>query len=430
MPRSLLRAALTALLATGLPLASFVAAAPAASSALPRVEIVGEPGSWRLLRDGRPFFMHGVGGDGDYRKLAAIGGNIVRTYSATGVEDQLHRAREAGLAVMFGLWVGHERHGFDYADPVRVERQRRAVVEAVLAHRDNPDILLWAVGNEMEGDGRNPAVWREVNHLARLVKELDPRPVLTVIAGAASHKLEAVRDLCPDLDLLGINSYGGLGGVHQRMLDHGPRIPYAITEFGARGPWESGRSAWGVELEQTSTQKGEMILDGWRRHIAAREGWCLGGFAFRWGWKQEATHTWFALFLDDGSPTATIDYLHQAWTGRWPAERGPGIEPLHLPVLARPLSAGRRVPLSVTASTATGRPLRYEWSVWEESRDRREGGDREARPAKVPESIVQRDPASPAAELIAPPPGRYRVFVTVRDHAGRAATHNLPFLVE
>ncbi|MCU0792134.1 MAG: hypothetical protein MUE42_04640 [Opitutaceae bacterium] len=425
MPHSILRAAFAALLATALP-----SLLPAATTAVPRVEIVGEPGSWRLLRDGKPFFMHGVGGDGDYKKLSAIGGNIVRTYSSNNVEDQLRRAREAGIAVMFGLWIGHERHGFDYNDPVKIEAQRRMVIEAVTAHRDNPDILMWAVGNEMEGDGKNVVLWREINHLAKLIKQLDDRPVLTILAGAAVNKLEAVRDHCPDLDLLGINSYGGIGGVHDRMLKHGPKIPYAITEFGAIGHWEKGKNAWGVELEQTSTEKGEMLLNGWKKHIEGRDGWCLGGFAFRWGWKQEATHTWFALFLDDGSPTASIDYLQYAWTDRWPAERAPGIEPLNIPAFAKPLQAGQRVPVTVAASTATGKPLRYEWSVWGESRDRRDGGDREARPERHPEAVVQADPAAPAAELIAPAPGRYRLFITVRDHAGRVANHNLPFRVE
>lgn len=417
------RAAAAALLAT----AMFVSGASAAK----RVEIVGEPGSWKLLRNGEPFFMNGVGGDGDYQKLAAIGGNAMRTYSSVNPGDQLRRAREAGIAVMFGLWIGHERHGFNYSDPVAIERQRQMVVESVIAHRDNPDILMWAVGNEMEGDGTNVTLWREINHLAKLIKELDDRPVLTILAGAGVTKLEGLRDHCPDLDLVGINAYGGLGGVHERMMKHGPKLPYVITEFGAIGHWERGKNAWGVEHEQTSTEKGEMILNGWKKHIAGRAGWCLGGFAFRWGWKQEATHTWFALFLDDGSPTASIDYLQYAWTDRWPAERAPGIEPLNIPAFAEPLRPGQRLPVTVAASTATGKPLRYEWAVWGESRDRKDGGDRESRPERHPECITQADPAAPAAELIAPTqPGRYRLFVTVRDHAGRVANHNLPFRVE
>ena len=136
------------------------AASSATSASVPRVEIVGEPGSWRLLRDGEPFFIQGVCGDGDYRRLAAIGGNTVRTYSATNAAEPLSRAREAGIAVVFGLWIGHERHGFDYDDPVAIERQRQMVVDAVTAHRDNPDILMWSVGNEMEGKGTNVTLWR------------------------------------------------------------------------------------------------------------------------------------------------------------------------------------------------------------------------------------------------------------------------------
>jgi hypothetical protein len=185
-----------------------------------------------------------------------------------------------------------------------------------------------------------------------------------------------------------------------------------------------------AELEQTSTEKGDMILNGWRRHIEGRAGYCLGGFVFRWGWKQEATHTWFGLFTDDGAPVAMVDYLHQAWLKSWPVERAPGIEPLFIPALAKALAPGRTVPLTVIASTASPHPLRYEWAVYKESQDRRVGGDAEARPARVPDAILEADTGRPEATLVAPAPGRYRVFVTVRDQGGRVATHNLPFLVE
>jgi hypothetical protein len=399
-----------------------------ANGAVPRVEIVGEPGAWQLLRDGQPFFVKGAGGDGDYHRLVRIGGNTIRTYSSVRVEDPLRRARGAGLAVMFGLWIGHERHGFSYADEAAVERQRRMVIEAVKTHRDNPDIIMWAVGNEMEGDGSNPALWREINHLARLVKELDSRPVLTVLAGAAPQKLDAVRHYCPDLDLLGINAYGGLPGVRDRMLKHLPDMPYMITEFGARGHWESPKTPWGVEYEQTSSEKAAMILSGWQDHIAGNAGRCLGGFVFRWGWKQEATHTWFALLERDGSPTAGVDALERAWTGRWPSKRAPEIEPLALPTLAEPLKPGQRVPLNVVARPMSQSQLRYRWAVYEESRDRKSGGDAEASPPEVAGAIESAD--RPNARLRAPGPGRYRVFVTVRDSEGRVATANQPFVVK
>jgi hypothetical protein len=406
-----------------------VASSGAVGGGVPvRVEIAGEPGRWQLLRDGQPFFVHGAGGDGDFAALARIGGNTVRTYSSQRVDDTLKRAREAGLAVMLGLWVGHERHGFDYDDAVAIDRQRRMVIESVERLRDNPDIILWAVGNEMEGDGGNPKVWQEVNHLARLIKERDSRPVLTIIAGADPVKLRAIAEFCPDLDLVGINAYGGLPNVNQRMMTYLPNLPYMITEFGARGPWESPRTSWGAELEQTSSEKAEMILRGWEQSIAAHAGRCLGGFVFRWGWKQEATHTWFGLFLRDGSPTAGVDALARAWTGQWPERRAPAVEPLAIPEFSSPLRPGQRVPVRAVARSISDSALRHEWAVYQESRDRRSGGDAEASPPPIPGVLRSAD--RPVATLIAPVPGRYRLFLTVRDAEGRSATANLPFWVE
>ncbi len=413
---------LARLLSVGLATVLSLQAAPS------RVEIVGGSGQWALLRDGEPHYINGACGDGDLELLARTGGNTIRTYGSDSAK-QIERAREAGIDVVFGIWLGHERHGFSYEDSEAVEAQRQKVVEAVTAHRDDPTIIMWAIGNEMEGKGHNLAIWREINHLAGLVKELDSRPVLTVIAGAAPDKLEALRDHCPELDLIGINAYGGLPRVHERVLKHGPDKPYLITEYGAHGPWERPKAAWGAELEQTSTQKAEIFLTGAAEHIAGHPGHCLGGFAFRWGWKQEATHTWFALLLDDGSPTAGVDSLRKAWTGEWPAVRAPSIEPLVIPALSQALRPRQRVPVSVRARSETYPRLNYEWSVYEESRDRKSGGDREERPARVPDVVRRADREE--AELVAPSaPGRYRLFVVVKDPGGRAATANLPFLVE
>jgi len=397
------------------------------TSTSPYVEIIGAAGHWTLLRNGKPYFVHGVCGDGDYDLLVRSGGNTIRTYSANDTE-QVERARQAGLAVVFGVWLGHERHGFSYVDPEAIAQQRKMVVDAVTAHRDDPTILMWALGNEMEGNGGNPAIWLEINHLARLVKTLDSRPVLTVIAGAAPIKLEALRDHCPDLDLIGINSYGGLSAVHERMLKHGPEKPYLITEYGAYGPWESPKTSWGAEFEQTSTEKADVLLAGTAQHIARHAGRCLGGFAFRWGHKQEATHTWFGLFLDDGSPTAGIDALQRAWTGVWPVPRAPAIEPLEIPSLRSAIKVGDRISVSAAATSPTYLKLSYQWSVYEESRDRKHGGDKEQRPAAILDSVLSADRAE--AELVALSPGRYRLFVTVKDPDGRAATANVPFLVE
>ena len=54
--------------------------------------------------------------------LAAAGANSVRTWSTDGAGDILDEAPRHGLTVTVGIWLGHERHGFDYGNAEAVAR--------------------------------------------------------------------------------------------------------------------------------------------------------------------------------------------------------------------------------------------------------------------------------------------------------------------
>ena len=181
----------------GLALGCF-ATAPAALAV--SVKIVSAPGGgWNLTRNGEPYVVRGAGGDGRLELLRELGGSTIRTWGVEQLDRRvagrtlLDRCQDLGITVMAGIWVQHERHGFDYSDPVQLRRQREEVRAAVRKFKDHPAILVWGLGNEMEGpsaDGRDPRIWRELEELARIVKEEDPdHPVCTVIAGAAAGKV-------------------------------------------------------------------------------------------------------------------------------------------------------------------------------------------------------------------------------------------------
>lgn len=171
-------------------------------------------GGWELLRDGEPFFLCGAGGQKHLDVLVASGGNAIRTWGIESLSEKVggktlvERARERDLVIVAGIWVAHERHGFDYGDPAQVERQRKEIRAAVARWKDEPGIGLWGLGNEMEGpasDGRDARIWKELEVLAKIVKKEDPsRPVMTVIAGAGADKVRAVKAHCPGIDILGV----------------------------------------------------------------------------------------------------------------------------------------------------------------------------------------------------------------------------------
>lgn len=402
----------------------------AAPEARAGVRVVGDAESGYQLRvDGEPFFIKGGGGDGPKDLLAASGGNAFRTW---GVGDdtpaRLERAREHGLKVALGFWLGHERHGFDYGDAAALAEQKEMVRRGVLKYRDDPAVLLWSIGNEMEGfaAGDDPRIWSHVQELAAMVKRLDPtRPTMTAVSEIGGKRVEAIHEMCPDIDIVGINSYAGGPSIPTRYREAGGTKPYVLTEFGPPGTWETEKNAFGAAPELTSTQKGEVYARVWNRAIEAeRDGLCLGGFAFTWGWKQEATATWFGMFLPDGSKLAAVDEMTLAWTGSYPENRCPAVEPLTV-TPAQSVEAGERVKVELAASDPEGDSLEVEWRLRAEADRYQTGGDPEDPTADFPDAILYADHETAVIEL-PEPAGVYRVYAFVRDGRGGAAVANLP----
>jgi hypothetical protein len=419
----------TALLLAALAGSCLPVAAAEGNHAVP-VRVQKTDAGWQLLRDGKPYFIKGVGGNGSMKLLAACGGNSVRTWGADDLGKVLDAAHKHGLTVTAGIWLGHERHGFNYNDSDQVARQYEAARKVVLRYRDHPALLMWGLGNEMEGYGKgdNAAIWSAVESLAGMVKKLDPNhPTMTVIAEIGGDKVKNVHRLCPSIDVVGINSYGGLPTLPKRYRAAGGTKPYVVTEFGPAGSWEGKKTSWGAPLELTSTQKAAAYRDGYRQAIAGAKGQCLGSYAFLWGHKQEATATWFGMLLPDGSRLGAVDAMTEAWTGKAPANRCPTITSLKL-VSAAEGKPGTRVKAALTASAPDGDKLKVAW-VFQREGIGGSGGDAEAVPPTFPDAIVRSDERS--AEVRLPKDGGgYRLFVYVRDDHGGAAVANVPLFVK
>jgi len=322
-------------------------------SAQIRVELIEKSGHFQLLRNGKPYQVKGVGGDQFLAELKAAGGNSIRTWSVENLGHVLDEAHKHGMTVCAGFWLGHERHGFDYQNEHTVRKQLETCLAAVEKHKDHPALLMWAVGNEMEGDGNNPAVWYAVNHIARECKRLDPyHPTMTVIAelGADENKLKNLARYCPDVDIVGVNSYAGVTSMASRYRKSGINKPYLLTEHGPHGPWEVEKTKWGAPREPSSTVKAKQYSDGYRMAVVQQEGLSLGSYAFVWGHKQETTATWFGMLLPDGRQLAAVDVMSELWTGKAPSNRAPQIETLKLSRVNK-LKPGETLTATVEAMT-------------------------------------------------------------------------------
>ncbi len=394
---------------------------------------------YRLLRNSAPYVIKGAGGRNNLDALVEAGGNSIRTWHTHNLGRTLDEAYERGLSVTVGMWLGHERHGFDYSNPQDVARDRDRALQAVVEYKDHPAVLMWGIGNEMEGDGDNPLIWKAVDDIAKRIKDIDPNhPTMTVVAGTGHDKVRELIEHCPHIDVIGVNAYGDLSRIPGELKQQGLDRPYVITEFGPYGWWQVGKTPWGAELEPTSTQKAETYLESYKVAVAG-EPRCLGAYAFLWGDKQEHTRTWFGMFLPSGERTAAVDVMSREWTGQWPANRCPRISALTVEMsgesatttqpAAHVYPTGAKIHCSVQADDPDGDKLVYRWELRSESTDRRSGGDREQAPPDHPDAIVNVEGHN--ITLRAPQTaGPYRVFVYVVDGHNNAATANVPILVK
>jgi len=396
------------------------------------VELIETDGVFLLQRDGEPYFIRGAGGSADPGKLADIGGNSIRTWGPPG-EEMLDRAHELGLSVCIGLWIQHERHGFDYGDEERVREQIETHRRTIDRLKDHPAVLMWGIGNEVEIQSTDHRVWDTIEAVAAYAKKVDPHhPTMTVIAQADPKAVRQILKRCPSIDILGCNSYGGIGILRETMVEAGWEGPYIVTEWGNNGTWEVDKTDWGAEVEPTSTEKARQFAMRYGI-IAGDRDRCLGGYVFHWGWKQETTPTWFNLFTEDGRAKEAVGVLQYMWSGKGPEAEAPRIA--HLRINERTPESSLRVKpgsslsadfISLDGEIKSGQ---VHWELVPESTDKRIGGDAEKRPDPV--QLIADRVAPTHLDLKAPAqPGAYRLFLTVDGPGNTVATANFPFYVE
>ncbi len=404
------------------------------------VRIVAQSGGYTLMRNGQPFFIKGAGGGPKYlNEAVAAGANSIREWSPD--EEGLQRVRGAGITALVGLTLGIPRQGFNYLDSAAVQQQLEKTVAVVRRLKSNPAVLIWALGNEVElgaTDEQRVAAWKALEQLAQALKHEDPEhPVIVVLAGAGKNKLRELDGYCPSLDAVGINTYGGIVGLPESIEAQGFRRPYVVTEFGPRGHWEVAKTAWGMPIEDTSSQKAALIVKGYE-HAIAHQPQCLGSYVFLWGQKQEKTQTWYGLFLEDGSHVAGVDTMQYLWTGKWPAHRAPVIDG-SIVATAQDADGQRaqgifkpstRITCSIKTSDPDNDPITVTWEVRPDvANNASQGGDFEPSAAPIWGAVEQQNGQS-AVIRIPRNAGDYRIFAYARNQYRGAATANLPIEVK
>jgi GDSL-like lipase/acylhydrolase family protein/glycosyl hydrolase family 2 len=400
------------------------------------VTIVRQGDGYALLRNGQPYFVKGAVGAVHLEELAAAGGNSIRADAAA-----LDHAQVLGLSVLTDLPFGKQRAGFNYADTAAVNQQREQLRAAVERYRSHPAVLAWALGNELEigtTAAQRAVLWREIDEVARMIHGMDPNhPVITVVGGQYKEMLHELNQYCPNLDAVGLNSYADMLTLPEDIRREGWTRPYWVTEFGPRGHWQVPRTAWKLPMEDSSTEKAEFYRQAYEHAVQGRPQ-CLGSYVFHWAQHHEKTHTWYGMFLADGSRTEAVDMMTYLWSGRWPANRSPrlGPAPIHIssengaaqgPAILPPEAL---LECHLDASDPDGDALQYSWDLRiDVSGDPKVGGDHEE-PTPPIEGLVLAATGNRATFRLPEREGNYRLFAYVRDGQGNAATANLPLRVE
>jgi len=260
----------------------------------------------------------------------------VRTWGAADLDALLDQAHALGLTVTIGIWLGHERHGFD-------------------------------------------------------------------------------------------NSYGGALSLTERLRDAGAAKPYVLTEFGPPGTWETASTDWEAPYEMTSTDKAAFYRRSYTEAVIKAPGLALGSYVFNWGYKMEATATWYGMFLPDGARLAAVDVMQELWSGKPPTDLAPVVEPLRIDGDAR-FDSGDKLRVPAVIADPEGQSLRVKWALRRESGDYICGGDFRPRLPDIEDAILKGDREGVVLRLPADP-GPYRLFVYAYDEAGNAATANAPLFV-
>jgi hypothetical protein len=402
-----------------------------------KVEILQTEAGFRLMRDGDPFVIKGAGMESGYMdSFVAHGGNAIRTWTTNddvqSARDVLDDALARGVAVVLCLPMQAERWGFDYDDEAAVAKQLAVFQKDVEVYRNHPALLAWIIGNELNLNYTNPAVYDAVNSISEMIHELDPNhPTTTAVAGINEKAIADIEERAPDLDFISLQVYGELFELPMRLKALGFEKPFFVTEWGAIGHWEVGNTSWGAPIEATSTEKAATYLRGYEEMLAPLNRQLIGSFVFYWGQKQERTPTWYGLFTEAGEETASIDVMHYLWNGEWPSNRSPEVRSVQLDDKTADdnivLSVGEHYSAVVDIFDHDGDPVTFRWVLKPESDAEQVGGDHEERIANL-NGFIDNEKAA-EIQITAPESGPYRLFVYAYDGEGHAAHANIPFFV-
>src|SRR5690554_6473828 len=232
-----------------------------------------ENGGFDLYIDGVKTYIKGVGGTNKIDLAAQNGSNAFRTWGGNtkSISRAVELAAQNNMFIMQGISLPKEPER--YLDEEFKANTMQSVRKIVEAFKDDPNILIWGLGNEIELAGRNNSAysWGFVEKLAKMIKSIDSRHLVATVITHNQRALDSIAKYAPSLDLVGINSYGSIDKVEEIVLESSYEGPYMITEWGPTGWWETSKTDWGAPIEQTSEEKRVVYENRYNDYIYGSE---------------------------------------------------------------------------------------------------------------------------------------------------------------
>lgn len=403
-----------------------------------RFQIIKESGRYRVAVNGTSMYIKGVGGTNRLDIASTNGANAFRTWGGTveAVKKNVEMAKANNMYIMQGIALTKDVNA--YYDEKYKNEKREEVRLLAETFKECPQIFAWGIGNEVELGKANVAeMWKFIDELARIIKSIDKKHLVANVL-CIPFALDSVAAYAPNLDYVGINSYGSIDKLGKMIENTAYKGPFMVTEWGPSGFWEMPTTVWKAPIEQNSEEKRIVYEERYNNYILSNPR-CMGSFVFLWGQKEERTPTWFSMFVEgnvDGLPlkgekTPMVEAMQRVWTGKEPTQTAP--------VLKKFTLNGREAIESVTvkhnatlkgevfAVDKEGGKLTYVWEVLKEATELGFGGSYEPRPERVGQVALTEENNY---EISIGNPGNYRLYVYVLDNTGYVATANMPFRVE
>jgi hypothetical protein len=271
----------------------------------------------------------------DFPLIAKMGANTIRTFdvmnsgsTSAQVLQALDAAQANHLHVVMGYFV---QTFFNLSDPAIQTQLRNEFKASVLAYKDHPAVLMWAIGNEQNlNNGNSNAAWYTLlNQMAGDAKAIDSNhPVTSVqgeIPGATDYQIGSAAlgtddPTMTNLDLWSVTSYRGMsfGNLFSVMASSTTK-PVFIAEFGKDAYRDS-------TAQEDQSMQASYINSQWQEIAAnasasAAGKVIVGGTVFEWTdewWKDLGgvscfSHDTAVLFV---RPADTVDPNYQdEWFG-------------------------------------------------------------------------------------------------------------------